>query len=179
PLLHLARLAHGVVRERPPTFARDRVRDAEAEAAVGERENLVSGRRRLVAAGVGDDHDLELETLGRVDRQQPDRVGALLLRDGFELACADRILVADEANESLDVRSAELFVRTREPRELAQIRVAASAVPLREDREVVVMLADDALAETLERQTRRHPREPLVPLPERTQQLRVTLRHRL
>ena len=51
-------------------------------------------RRRPVAACVGDDDDLELEALGGVDRQQPHRVGALLLRDRLELARADGLLLA-------------------------------------------------------------------------------------
>src|SRR5438477_8064903 len=52
-------------------------------------EDLVGGRRVAVAARVSDDDHLELEALRRVDRQQADGVGALLLRDRLELAGAD------------------------------------------------------------------------------------------
>ncbi|TMK75715.1 MAG: hypothetical protein E6G45_13260, partial [Actinobacteria bacterium] len=89
------------------------------------------------------------------------------------------LLVADEANEALDVGTPQLFVGPRKPRELAEIRVPAAAVPLRENGEVVVVLRDDSFAETLERQARRQRGEPVVPLPERAQKLRVALRNRL
>ena len=153
-LLRAARLAHLVVVERAAALRRHGIGDAEAEAPVGEREDLVGRRRRLVAAGVGDDHDLELEPLRRMDREQPHGVGALLLGDRLELARADRLLLGDEADEALDVGAAQLLVRAREPRELAHVRVAAAAVPLREHGEVVVVLADDALAQPLEREPR-------------------------
>ena len=152
--LEAARLAHVVVVERTAALRRHRVGDAEAEAAVGERENLVRRRRRLVAARVGDDHDLELETLRRVDRQEANGVAPLLLGDGLELARADRLPLVHEANEAFDVGAAQLLVGAREARELAQVRVAAAPVPLREHGEVVVVLADDALAEPLEREPR-------------------------
>ena len=100
--------------------------DLEAEAAVGEAEDVV--RPRALAAGVGDDDDLELEPLRGVDREQPHGVGALLLRDGVALGCADRILLGDEADEALDVGPAELLERACEPCELAQVGVATLAV---------------------------------------------------
>ena len=175
-LLAGARVLHGLVVERAAALRRHRVGDAEAEAAVGEREDLVRGRRRLVAARVGDDHDLELEPLRGVDGQQPHGVGSLLLRDRLELARADGLLLGDETDEALDVRPAELLVRAGEPRELAHVRVAAAAVPLREHGEVVVVLADDALAQPLEREPRQRRRQPLEPLPEREQQPLVALR---
>ena len=174
-LLEPARLAHLVVVECAAALRRHRIGDAEAEAAVGEREDLVRRRRRLVAARVGDDHDLELEALRRVDRQQANRVGPLLLRDCLELARADRLLLVHEADEALDVGAAQLLVRAREPRELAHVRVATPPVPLREHREVVVVLADDALAQPLEREPRHRRREPVEALPERAQQARVAL----
>ena len=111
-----------------------------------------------VAARVGHDDDLELEPLRGVDREQPHRVGALLLGDRLELARADRLLLADEAHEPLDVRPAQLLVRARQPGELAEVRVPAAAVPLRQDGEVVVVLGDDPLAEPLEREPRREAR---------------------
>ena len=147
----------------PP--ARRRVGDAEAEAAVGEAEDLVGRRGVPIAAGVGDDHHLELEPLGRVNRQQPDGVGALLLGHGVALRRPDRLLLLDEADEALDVGAAQLLVRAREPRQLAQVRVATAPVPLREHGEVVVVVGDDPLAEALEREPRRRFREPVVPLP--------------
>ena len=87
-----------------------------------------------------------------MDRQQSHRVGAFLLRCGLELARTDRLLVAHETHEPFDVRSAQLLVRAREPRELAEVRIAAAAVPLREHRQVVIVLGDDSLAQALERQ---------------------------
>src|SRR5207237_3742967 len=116
--------------------------DAEAETAVGEGEDLVGGRRAAVATRVGDHDHLELEPLRRVDRQQAYRVCALLLRDRLELSRSDRFLLANEADEALDVRAAELLVRAREPHQLAEVRVAAASVPLRENGEVVVVIGD-------------------------------------
>ena len=107
--------------------------------------------------------------------KQPDGVAALLLRDRLELARADRLPLVHEADEALDVGAAQLLVRAREPRELAHVRVPAAAVPLREHGEVVVVLADDALAEPLERQPRHRIGEAVEALPERAQQPRVAL----
>ncbi len=149
-LFRLPRLLHSVVCICAAPLARDRIRDAEAETAVRQREDLVGGRRRLVAAGIGHDDDLELETLGGMDREQPDRVGALLLRDRLELPRADRFLVTNEADEAFDVRAAELLVGPSEACELAEVRVATATVPLGKDGEVVVVLGEDPLAETLE-----------------------------
>ncbi len=110
-----------------------------------------------------------------MDRQQAYGIGTLFLRDGLELARAQRLLLGDEADEALDIGTAQLFVRACEPRELAHVRVATPAVPLREHCEVVVVLADDALAETLERQPRQSRREPIEALPKREQQALVAL----
>ncbi len=169
----LARPPHLFVVERRTSLARRGVGDLEAEPTVRQREDLVAVGRTLVAARVGNDHDLELEPLRRVDGEQPHGIRALLLRNRLELLGADGFLVADEADEAFQVRAAQLLVRAREPRELAQVRVAAAAVPLREHGEVVVVLGDDLLAETLERQARQCPDEPLVALEERADQLRV------
>ena len=87
-----------------------------------------------------------------MDRQQPDGVASLLLRDGLELPRADGLLVEHEADEALDVGAAQFLVRAGEPRELAQVRVAPPPVPLRQHRKVVVVLRDDALAEPFERE---------------------------
>ena len=116
------------------------VGDPEAEAAVGQAEDLVGRGRVAVAAGVGDHDDLELQPLRRVDRQQPDGVGALLLCDRVPLRRPDRLLLLDEADEAFDIGAAQLLVRAREPRQLAQIRVAPAPVPLREHGEVVVVV---------------------------------------
>ena len=110
-----------------------------------------------------------------MDREQADRVGVLLLRDRLQLARADRVLLADEADEALDVTAAQLLVRAREPRELAHVRVAAPAVPLREHGEVVVVLGDDLLAEPLERERAERRGEPLVALAEGAEEPRVAL----
>ena len=108
-----------------------------------------------------------------MDRQQPDGVRALLLRDRVALRRADRLLLLDEADEALDVGAAQLLVRAREPRQLAQVRVAPPSVPLGEHGEVVVVVGDDPLAEALEREPRRRLRQPVVALPEGAQQPRV------
>ena len=125
-------------------------RALEAEAPVRQREDLVRRRRLPVASGIGDDDDLEFEPLRAVDRQQAHGVAAFFLRDGLELPRAHRFLLGDEVDEAFDVRPAQLLVRTREPRQLAQVGVAAAAVPAREHGEVVVVLGDDPLAEQLE-----------------------------
>ena len=124
----------------------------EAEAPVGERDDLVGAARAAdVAAGVGDDHDLELETLRGVDREQPDGVGALLLGDGLELLRAERLLLADEADEARDVGAAERLVRRgRAAPSLRRFANRRRAVPARENGEVVVVLGDDLLAQPLE-----------------------------
>ena len=150
-LLGLARLLDLFVGVHAATLAREGIGDAETEAAVRQREDLVGRRRRPVAPGVGDHDHLELQPLRRVDRQQADGIASLFLRDRFELARADGLLVAHEAHEALDVRAAELLVRPGQPGELAQVGVAAAAVPLREDGEVVVVLGENAFAQPLER----------------------------
>src|SRR5262249_34906019 len=128
--------------------ARARMRHLEPEAAVRQAQDLV--RSRLLAPGIGNDHDLELEALRGVDRQQPHRVCALLLRDGIALGGADGVLLADEADEALDVGAAQLLVRARKARELAEVGVPTLPVTTREHRQVVVVLDEDALTEKLE-----------------------------
>ena len=174
-VLRLARVLDVLVVEHAVTLAGHRVGDAEAEAAVGEAEDLVGRRRVPVASRVGDDDHLELEPLGGMDRQQAHRVRALLLGDRVALGGADRLLLLDEADEALDVGTAQLLVGAREPRELAQVRVAAAAVPLSEHGEVVVVVGDDPLAEPLEREPRGRFGEAVVALPERAQEPDVTL----
>jgi hypothetical protein len=101
-----------------------------------------------------------------VDRQQPDHVGVLLLGHCLELLRPGLALLADEADEALDVGAAQLLVRARQARELAQVRVAAASIPLREHGEVVVVRGDDFLAEPLERESPRGGDEPLEALAE-------------
>ena len=141
----------------------------------GRHEDLVGVARRAVPTRIGDDDDLELEPLRAVDRQQPDDVGALLLRDRFQLRRADRPELSHEADEALDVGTAELLVRAGEPRQLAEVRVAPPAVPLGEDREVVVVLGDDPLAESLQGRACGDTGQPVVALPEGPEELRVAL----
>jgi hypothetical protein len=171
-----ARCAHLLVRARGLAHARRRVGDPEAEAAVGECEDLVSPGRGAVAAGVGDDDHLEFEPLRGMDRQQADHIGVLLLRDRFELARAGLVLVAHEPDETLDVGPPELLVRSCEPCELAQVRVPAAPVPLCEHREVVVVGGDDLLAQPLEREPARRGDKAVVALPERTHEPLVSRR---
>jgi hypothetical protein len=108
-----------------------------------------------------------------MNREQPNGVCPLLLRDGLQLFRADGLLFPNETHEPFEVRPAELLVRPREPRQLAEIRVAALAVPLRQRGEVVIVFDDDLLAQALERQPRRLRGQPLVPLLERADEPRV------
>ena len=119
----LAFALHVLVRRRADARPGCRVRDLEAEPAVGERQDVRD--RRPDAPGVGHDDDLELEALRPVDRQQANGVAALLLRDRVRLLRAERLLTLDEANEALEVGAAQLFVGAREAGELAEVRVAA------------------------------------------------------
>ncbi len=115
------------VRARPLAPAGHRVRDLEPEAAVREAEDVVA--TLPVAAGVGDDDDLELEPLRGVDREQPHGVGSLPPRRRRRSSRApDRLLLGDEPHEALDVRPAQLLVGAGEAGELAQVRVAAPSV---------------------------------------------------
>jgi hypothetical protein len=148
--------------------------DLEPEPPVREREDV--GDRRSVPPRVRHDDDLELEPLRSVDGEQPDRVRALLLGHRVRLLRTDRLLPLDEPDEALDVRAAELLVRSRESRELSQVRVPAPAVGQREDREVVVVLGEDALAQELERRMRRDVEQALVALPEREHEPLVVLK---
>ena len=166
-VLRRAGVLDAVVAEHAVAAAGRGVGDPEAEAAVGQTEDLVGRGRVAVAAGVGDHDDLELQPLRRVDREQPDGVGALLLCDRVPFRRPDRLLLLDEADEAFDIGAAQLFVRAREPRQLAQICVAPAPVPLCEHGEVVVVVADDPLAQAFEREPRRRLREPVVALPER------------
>ena len=117
-----------------------------------ESATISSGAARAtdVATGVRDDHNLEFEPLRPVDREQPNRTSALLLGHGLELLRAERVLLADEADESRDVGAADRLVLARQPPELAQVRESTRAVPARENGQVVVVLGDDSLAQRLE-----------------------------
>ncbi len=134
------------------TPSRRRIGHPEAQPSVGQAEDLVGIAAARVAPRVCDDDDLELEPLRAVDREQADDVGPFLFGDGLELRGADRILLVDETHEALDVGAAQLLVGAGEPRELAQVGVAATTVPLGQDRQVVVVLDEDLLAEPLERE---------------------------
>ena len=119
---------------------------------------------------------LNSSPFARVDRQQPDGAAALLLGDRLELLRAERVLLADEADEARDVGAADRLVVAREPPELAEVREAAGAVPAREDGEVVVVLGDDPLAQRFEPDTGRGAHEALVALEERAQKALVARR---
>ena len=101
-----------------------------------------------------------------MDGEEPHRVGVLLLGHGLELARAHRFLIADEADEALDVAAAQVLVGAGEARELAHVGVAPPPVPLGEHGEVVVVVGDDPLAELLEREPGRGAGEPLEALEE-------------
>ena len=148
--------------------------DLEAESSVGEGEDV--GDRRPETTGIGDDDDVELEPFRRVDRQQAHRVGTFLLRHGVGLLGADGLLPGDEANEPLEIRAAQLLVRSREARELAEVRVPPLPVGSREHREVVVVLAEHSLAEELEGGVGRELEQAVVPLPKREQHAAIVVR---
>ena len=147
--------------------------DLEAEPAVGEGKDVRD--RGPETPGVGHDDDLELEALRRVDGEQADGVTTLLLGHGVGLFRTERLLALDEADEPLEIGSAELFVGPREACELAKVRVAPSAVAARQDGQVVVVLRQDPLAEKLQRRVRRELEEPVVSLPEGEQEPSVCL----
>src|SRR5207253_11216902 len=87
-----------------------------------------------------------------------------------------RLALGDEADEALDVRAAQLLVGAREARELPHVRVPPAAVPLREHREVVVVLADDPLAQPFEREPSLRGDEPVEALAECEQQALLAFR---
>ena len=106
--------------------------NAEAEAAVRQAEDLIRGGTGLSPPGVGDDDDLELQALCRMDGEQPHRVGALFLGRRLLGRGSGGAEVGDEANEALDVGPAQLLERARHPRQLAHVGVALTPVPLRQ-----------------------------------------------
>ena len=114
-----------------------------------------------------------------MDRQEPDGVGALLLRDGLDLTRSRRVLLADEADEALDVGPSQLLIGPRKPRQLADVRVAASAVPLCEHGQVVVVLRDDRLDEPLQADRRGERGETVVALAKGAEEPLVALRYAL
>ena len=171
---------HLVVAEDAATLARGRVCDLEPEPAVGEGEDLVRRRRAAeVAASIGDDDHLELETLGGVDSEKPHGVGSLLLGDGLQLSGPEVLLIAEKADKAFEVAPAHLLVAAGEPHQLAQVRVASPPVPAREHRQVVVVLRDDELAEALERDAGGGRDEPLEALLEGPDESLVLRRERL
>ena len=100
-----------------------------------------------------------------MDGEEPHRVGSLLLGERLQLLRAERALIAHEAHEPAQVCAPHGLVLACEPAELPQVREAPGAVPARQNRQVVVVLGDDLLAELLQPETRGGTREPLVPLP--------------
>ena len=110
-----------------------------------------------------------------MDGQQPHRAGALFFRDRLQLPHACRVLLDHEPDEAFDVRAAQLFVRARQARELAQVGVTPPAVPLCKDGEVIVVLDKDLLAEALEADGAGDRRQPVVALAERLEQPYVAL----
>ena len=171
PLLLALGLAYLLeVEDRSPLAVR-RVHHAEPEASVGERDDLASAARPAdVSSGVGNDHDLELETLCTVDREQAHGIRSLFLRDRFELPRTERVLLADETDEAGKVGAADRLVLTGEATELPQVRESARAVPAGENRQVVVVLGEDLLAQPFETHTGRCCDEPVVSLEKRAQQ---------
>ena len=129
-----------------------------------------AARAPHVAPGVRHDHDLELEALRAVDRQQPHRPAALLLRDGLELLRAERLLITDEADEPREsAPRIASYSRASRP-SLRRFAKRRDSVPAREHREVVVVLAQDAVAQSLEPDPDRRADESLVALEECAQE---------
>ena len=110
-----------------------------------------------------------------MDGEQADGVGALFLGHRLQLLRPDRLLLLHEADEALDVGSAQLLVGASQAGELPQVRIATPSVPLRQHGQVVVVLGDDRLAEALEREANGGGDQSVVPLLERPQQARVPL----
>ena len=177
PFLLALRLAHLLEAEHRAAVAVRGVHHPEAEAAVGERDDLVpaSGAAR-VPARVGHDHDLELEPLRTVNGQEANGVRALLFGDCLELPGSEHLLVADEADEAADVTAADRLVLAGEPAELAQVREPPRPVPASEHGQVVVVLGEHLLAQPLEAEPGGDAHEPLVALAESAQQAFVARR---
>ena len=114
-----------------------------------------------------------------MDRQQTDRVGSLLLGHGLELRRPDRLLVADELDEAVEIGAAHLLVRAREAHQLPQVGVSPPAVPAGEHREVVVVRRDHVVAKPLQAGAGRRRDETLVALLERAHEPHVVGRQRL
>ena len=141
-----------------------RIRRTQRHPAVRRDEHVGQAARRPLAALVGQDDDVELEPLGGVHRHEHDRVAALLGDRRLALPRGERRLLVAEADEPLEVGAAHRLELGREPRQLAQVGVAAVAVGHRQAGQVVVVLGHDQLAEPLERDlagTLDQPREPL------------------
>ena len=85
-----------------------------------------------------------------MDREQAHGVRSLLLGERLELLRPQRLLVLDEADEGGEIGAADRLVFAREPPELAQVREPTGTIRAREDREVVVVLREDLLADPLE-----------------------------
>ncbi len=110
-----------------------------------------------------------------MDGEEADGIGSFFLRDCVALGGPDRLLFRDEADEPLDVGTAELLVRAREACELAQVGITTLTVAPRENGQVIVVLDQDALAEELERELGGGVDEPLVPLQKRPDEPSVVL----
>ena len=127
------------------------IRCAQRHAAVRRDEHVGQAASGALPALVGQDDHVELEPLGGVHRHEDDRVAALLGDRGLALPRGQRGLLVTEPDEALEVRAAHGLELGREPRELAEVGVAAVAVGHREAGQVVVVLGDDQLAQPLER----------------------------
>src|SRR5262249_9612303 len=112
PALRLVRgllgLPHLVVVECAAPLSGQWVADLEAEAAVGQADDLLPTRSGPIAPGVRDDDDAKLEPLRSVDREQADGVRALLLGEALALPGPGRLLVEHEGDEALDIAAAQL-----------------------------------------------------------------------
>ena len=104
--------------------------------------------------------------------RKPHGVGVLFLRDGLELAGADRLLLAHEADEALDVPAPQLLVRACQPGELAHVRVAGGGRPTGRGRRGRSRSAT-ILSHSCSREAAGDRRQPLVPLKERTAEAQI------
>ena len=155
--------------------SRNRIGNAEPEAPIRQAEDLLGRRAPRASPRVTDNDDSEFETLCRMDRQEPDGLSSLLLRHRLDFPGTCLLLVANEADEALEVGATKLLIRPCEPRQLPEVRVSPLPVPAREHCEVVVVLGDDPLAQALEPDRSRERNESLVALPKRHEETPVAL----
>ena len=133
------------VPERRAEPAVQRMHRLERNPPVGGDQHVGRAGAAGDAPGVGDDDDVELEPLGRMHRHQQHRLAALVGDRRLALPGRQIGLLLAELHEPLEIRPAHALELAGQPDQLADVRLAAVAVGLREQREVVVVVGDDPL----------------------------------